>query len=130
MTQNHRTLKLVRNVLLILLGNAVYALAVVSFLLPSGIITGGTTGLGLSAQHYFNIPLNIFVFAFNLAMFLLGALILGKKFALTTLISTFFYPVALTFWQQFPALSSLTDDPMLCTVLETIPCSAPCLAAS
>ena len=46
MTKNHRTLKLVRNVLLILLGNAVYALAVVSFLLPSGIITGGTTGLG------------------------------------------------------------------------------------
>ena len=64
MTKNHRTLKLVRNVLLILLGNAVYALAVVSFLLPSGIITGGTTGLGLSAQHYFNIPLNIFVFGF------------------------------------------------------------------
>ena len=115
--QTQRTLKLIRNVLLILAGNTIYALSVVAFLLPSGIITGGTTGLGLSAQHYFNIPLNVFVFGFNLIMFLLGALVLGKKFALTTLISTFFYPVALTFWQQFPIISSLTDDPMLCTVL-------------
>lgn len=115
--QTQRTLKLIRNVLLILAGNTIYALSVVAFLLPSGIITGGTTGLGLSTQHYFNIPLNVFVFGFNLTMFLLGALVLGKKFALTTLISTFFYPVALTFWQQFPIISSLTDDSMLCTVL-------------
>lgn len=34
-----------RNLLLVLAGNALYALAVDMFVLPCGLITGGTTGL-------------------------------------------------------------------------------------
>ena len=115
-TKLHSISKSVRNVLVVLAGNALYALAVVAFILPSGIITGGTTGLALSAEHFLHIPVTAFVFSFNLIMFAAGALILGKKFALTTLISTFFYPAALAFWQRFPILSHMTDDHMLCTV--------------
>lgn len=33
------------------------SLGVVTFLLPGGIITGGTTGLALAAAHYFGIPI-------------------------------------------------------------------------
>ena len=36
-----------RNLLLVLAGNALYALAVDMFVLPCGLITGGTTGLAL-----------------------------------------------------------------------------------
>lgn len=86
-TKLHSISKSVRNVLVVLAGNALYALAVVAFILPSGIITGGTTGLALSAEHFLHIPVTAFVFSFNLIMFAAGALILGKKFALTTLIS-------------------------------------------
>lgn len=110
------TLKNIRSVLSIMAGNTLYALGVVTFLLPGGIITGGTTGLALTAKHYLNIPIPVFVLAFNLLMFILGAAVLGKKFALTTLISTFFYPIALAFWQRFPILSHLTREPVLCTV--------------
>ena len=46
--KNHSSItKNLLNVLLILLGNAIYALAVTMFILPSGLITGGTTGLAL-----------------------------------------------------------------------------------
>ena len=114
--QTYRILKHVRSVLCILAGNTLYALAVVTFLLPSGIITGGTTGLALMAEHWLHIPIPAFVFAFNLTMFLLGALVLGRRFALTTIISTFYYPVILAFWQRFPVLSHLTGDTMLCTI--------------
>lgn len=114
--RNWFTIKNICNVLCILAGNALYALGVVTFLLPGGIITGGTTGLALTAEHYFHIPISAFVLAFNLLMFVLGAVVLGKKFALTTLVSTFWYPVVLAFWQRFPILSHLTKDPMLCTV--------------
>lgn len=110
------TFKNIRSLLCILAGNALYALGIVTFLLPGGIITGGTTGLALTAEHYFHIPIPTFVFIFNLLMFLLGAVVLGKKFALTTLVSTFWYPVVLAFWQRFPVLSHLTKEPMLCTV--------------
>lgn len=114
--KSHFSFKNIRSILFILAGNALYALGVVTFLLPGSIITGGTTGLALTARHYLGIPISVFVFAFNLLMFLLGAAILGKKFALTTLVSTFFYPLSLAFWQRFPILSHLTREPMLCTV--------------
>ncbi|MCC3263080.1 YitT family protein, partial [Paenibacillus polymyxa] len=34
-----------KNIFFILLGNTIYALAVVMFILPSNLMTGGTTGL-------------------------------------------------------------------------------------
>ena len=81
--------KFVLDVALILAANTIYALGVVMFLLPNGFIMGGTTGLALAAQNYFGIPITGFVSVFNVGMFLLGAVILGKKFAMTTIISTF-----------------------------------------
>lgn len=104
------------NLLLILLGNTIYTLGVVAFLLPNHIITGGTTGLGLSAQHYFEIPISVFAFFFNLIMFFTGFLILGRKFALTTLVSTFYYPLCLNIMERFPALQEVTQDKMLATL--------------
>lgn len=112
-----KTVKHLGNIFLILFGNLIYALAVVLFILPNGLMTGGTTGLALSMNHFFGLPISIFVFCFNLVMFLLGAAVLGKVFALSTLISSFFYPIALGVLQSVPALSSgMTADPMLSTV--------------
>lgn len=112
----HATWNQLRNLLYIFAGNTIYALAVVMFILPGGMITGGTTGLALTANHYFNTPISVFVFCFNLVMFILGAVVLGKKFALTTLISTFYYPFILGIFEKFPALGTFTDDIMLSTV--------------
>ena len=86
--------------LLVLAGNTLYALGVALFLLPAGLITGGTTGLGLVAEHFFHVPLTAFVAVFNLAMFLVGLLVLGKVFALTTIISSFYYPFILEVIQR------------------------------
>lgn len=80
---------------MILLGNAMYAAAVVLFIVPNGLITGGTTGLALFAFHSLGIPISLFVILFNVIMFLLGAWVLGKQFALTTLLSTVIYPLLL-----------------------------------
>lgn len=95
MANTNHYLKYAKNLFAIFFGNTIYAIGIVAFLLPNGIITGGTTGLALSAQHYLGLPLSTFAFIFNAAMFILGALILGKAFALTTLISSFYYPVIL-----------------------------------
>ncbi len=95
MANTNHYLKYAKNLFAIFFGNTIYAVGIVAFLLPNGIITGGTTGLALSAQHYLGLPLSTFAFIFNAVMFILGALILGKAFALTTLISSFYYPVIL-----------------------------------
>ena len=101
---------------MIFLGNTTMALGIVMFVLPNELMTGGTTGLSLIINHYLHLPISVFVFIFNCIMFLLGALILGFDFALTTLISTFYYPIALGFFQNIPSLSTITDDRMLSSI--------------
>lgn len=80
---------------MIVLGNFMYASAVVLFIVPNGLITGGTTGLALFVNRMGGIPISLFVSVFNVTMFLLGAWILGKQFAVTTALSTVIYPVLL-----------------------------------
>ena len=110
------TIRFLKTLPWILLGNTVYALGIVMFVLPSGLITGGTTGLALTAEHFLHIPVSVFLFLMNLCMFLLGAAVLGMKFALTTLVSSFYYPIILGIFQKIPALSNLTREPMLAAV--------------
>ena len=102
--------KWILDVVLILAANTMYALGVVMFLLPNGFIMGGTTGLALAAQNYFGIPITSFVSVFNIGMFLVGALILGKKFAMTTILSTFYYPFILGVLQKIPQLPQTGVD--------------------
>lgn len=105
-----------KNIFYVFLGNTIYALGITIFILPHQMITGGTTGLALSFHHYFQIPISAFVFLFNAVMFIVGALILGKRFALTTLISTFYYPIILGVFQKIPVLEQVTNDRMLSTI--------------
>ena len=100
----------------ILAGNTAYALAVVMFILPGGLITGGTTGLALFFYHQLGIPIQAFVTVFNVTMFLVGAAVLGKTFALTTVISTFYYPLILSVFQKLPVLGKVTDDSLLAVI--------------
>ena len=105
-----------KNLLLVLAGNAVYALAVNMFVLPCGLITGGTTGLALAAQHYLGLPVADFVLISNVVMFVLGAAIMGKWFAFNTALSTYCYPLLLKAFAYIPGIGSLTRDPLLATI--------------
>ena len=53
---------------------------------------------------------------FNVLMLFLGYLCLGKQFALTTILSTFLYPLALSLFDWLLADLTLTEDLLLCTV--------------
>lgn len=102
---------------MVLLGNTIYCIGIVAFILPQGLITGGTTGLGLIANHYAGIPIEVFAAIFNIAMFGIAWWVLGTSFALTTMISTFYFPGILAVLKRVPFFQGLTTDPMLGTVL-------------
>ncbi len=104
------------NLLMILLGNTMYAIAVAVFILPNGLITGGTTGLALFTQYLCKIPVSLFVVVFNLIMFLIGAVVLGKSFAVTTVVSTFYYPAVLHIMERIINGKQFTNDMMLATI--------------
>lgn len=108
--------KLLKEILFILLGNLLYAVGVVLFILPSGLLTGGTTGIALAVNHVTQFPVAVFVLLFNALMFIIGFVILGKKFALTTLLSTITYPVGLALVQHRVGDYVLTEDLLLCAI--------------
>ena len=89
--KNNRYLSLA----LVVLGNILYTFTVKLFLLPANLISCGTTGLALVASHYLNIPMSGFILVFNMIMLALGWVILGRKFAMTTVLSSILYPVTL-----------------------------------
>lgn len=100
----------------VLLGNTTYVLGIVAFVLPLDLVTGGTTGLGIIANHYFDIPIEAFAAVFNILMFAIAWMILGIPFALTTVVSTFYFPFILGALQKIDGLQELTTDPLLGTI--------------
>lgn len=108
------------SVLQVILGNMIYALAIKLFLLSTGLITAGTTGIALAVHHYFGIPISFFVLIFNIVMLFLGLVVLGKKFAITTIISTFVYPLSLELFDRILGDIMLTDDLLLCIIFSGI----------
>lgn len=100
----------------VIAGNFLYALTVKLFLLPSGLVTGGTTGIALTINHFFGISITQFVLLFNIIMLIAGYLVLGKQFAATTLASTFLYPFALEIFDRIFGDYVMTEDLLLCTI--------------
>lgn len=119
-TKQNKAASVIIQTAVILFGLTVYAAGVVLFILPLDMIAAGTTGLGLMAQHFFGIPLSGFVAVFNIAMFGLGWLELGKKFAATTLLATFYYPFILDRLTALAGDFVFTTDPMLCAIFAGI----------
>ena len=56
------------NSLSIILGNALYALTVVLFLVPSGLITGGATGIALAVNKAVGLPVSGVLFVINITL--------------------------------------------------------------
>ena len=102
--------------LLVVAGNLLYALTVKLFLLPADLVTGGTTGIALAINHSLGIPVSMFVLVFNIVMLIAGYVLLGKKFAVTTLLSTFIYPIALELFDRLLGDLVITQDILLCTL--------------
>lgn len=101
---------------IVILGNCIYALGVAMFIIPGGLITGGTTGIGLFVNETTGLPVSVFVLGFNATMFLLGLVVFGWKFAANTAVSTFCYPIALEIITRMLNGYQITDDLLLCTV--------------
>lgn len=114
--EKRKILRMFLSVLVVISGNVLYALAIKLFLLPADLVTGGTTGIALAVCQVLDIPISAFVFVFNVAMLLVGLAVLGKQFAVTTVISTFTYPAALHVFDRLLGDVVLTDDMIICTV--------------
>ena len=95
-------------------GNAVLALAVSMFILPYDILSGGVAGIAVALQPLIPLPVTLMVNLLVVGLFILGACFLGKEFAMKTILSSLIYPVFLTFFSgRVPVLDL---DPILASL--------------
>lgn len=112
---------------IVCLGNACAACGSGLFLIPNGFVMGGVTGIGILVRNIIGEgnewAVECTVYVANFALFLLGALLLGRKFALATLAGTLLYPLFLslftrvnTYYEGIAGHPLACDEPMLAAV--------------
>ena len=102
----------------VLLGNAMIAFAVCAFVVPYGIMLGGSSGISLAIQYVFPaVPLSAISAVVNFLLFLIGWVFLGRKFALTTLLSTILNPLFLAVFELLPVATLFREDLLVCGVV-------------
>ena len=101
----------------IIAGNMLLGFAVAAFILPSGVIMGGATGVGVVLARFIPLDTALIVLCVNLLALALGWAVLGWRFVLATVASSLLYPIFLGAAQRVPGIEELTADPLLSALL-------------
>ena len=101
----------------ILAGNILLGFAVAAFILPSGVIMGGATGVGIVLARFIPLDTATIVLCVNLMALALGWAVLGWRFVVATIASSLLYPILLGAAQRIPGIDQLTADPLLAALL-------------
>ena len=112
-------MRLVKNAGLILFGTFILAFGIETFIFRFDLVTGGVSGISIILSKLFNdvellsgIRVETYSAIVNWILFIIGFFVLGRSFALKTLLSTALYPIALQlarFIVHSSALSSILD---------------------
>ena len=102
--------ELLYDILWMLAGNITLAMGVAWFILPNDVLTGGLAGVAVALEPIIHVNPEMFINVMTVVLFLVGAPILGKKFATKTIFCTICYPVMLSL-MTFKASARATSIP-------------------
>ncbi len=85
-------LQLVIDYLFVLIGSSLVALAFNLFLLPNRVASGGVSGISTITDELFGFEPAYVQWAFNIPLFILGVVLLGRQFGMKTFVGTLFLP--------------------------------------
>ncbi|MEW8973175.1 MAG: YitT family protein [Tissierellaceae bacterium] len=88
--------EILRKLFFVVIGNLLCAIAFNAFFIPSKLLSGGVGGLALMNQYLTGLPTGITVFIINIPIFLIGARMVDKEFAIYGFISMFIFSSLLT----------------------------------
>jgi uncharacterized membrane-anchored protein YitT (DUF2179 family) len=86
-----------KDLTLVIIGNFLLACSVGFFILPYKVLSGGVAGIAVALEPLTNIAAQYWIYILILGLFVLGSLFLGRKFAVHTALSSFLYPIFLTY---------------------------------
>lgn len=78
------------------MGNIALSIGVAWFILPNNVLTGGLAGVAIALQKLIPLLPELMINIGTVGLFLVGVVILGKKFAMKTIVSTICYPMLLS----------------------------------
>ena len=101
---------------MIVLGVALSAFAMSVFVLPFDILAPGVTGLGRTLGIYFGADVSLVVWISNIALLLLGLVVLGWRFAASIVLGSVCFPLFLDLFDAMPWLSAVLSDPLYAAI--------------
>jgi len=97
-----------KNILYIFSGTIVLALGTSLFIIPFSLVSGGVTGIAIGVSHLLGIDnVDLLIAIMSWSLFFVSIFVLGKAFAVKTLVSSLLYPVFVS------VFSSLVSEDVL-----------------
>lgn len=91
----------------------IFAFGIAVFSLPNSFLVGGMTGVGRIVNYYLHIDVTIAIFVLNCFLFIVGLVIMGRKFAMNTLVSSMTFPIFLNYFSTCSTFQNITTDLMV-----------------
>lgn len=108
--------ELVFQYLTIIVGSAIFALAIVLFLLPYKVAPGGVSGVAIIVNRLYNIPAGMFMLALNIIIFFVGLRHLGLEFGTKSLVSSAAIALFTDLFNEILHLKINIHDPILAPI--------------
>lgn len=105
-----------RDILYVVLGNIILAAGVSFFIVPNNILSGGVAGIAVAIAPVINISTTMIINGLTFILFIGGILVLGKNFAIKTLLSTILYPTFVSVFSVMSETIHITSDPMIASI--------------
>ena len=88
------------------IGAAIMAFGVSSFLLPSQLSSGGVSGIATITYYLLNIPMGAMIMIINIPLFILAGYKIGKEFFIKSLIGTVSLSVFIDILDKYPPITT------------------------
>ncbi len=108
------TVQTIKNLIQITIGCLILAFSVSVFVLPFNILSGGVAGLAVALNFLIDVDPTIIINISMLILFVVGTIFLGRKFALSTFITTILYPLMIILINSFEIVVDI--DPFLASL--------------
>ena len=110
---NVKLTKRIHNAGLIIIGTFVLCVSVQMFIIPFNILSGGVAGIAVALEPFTHIDKTLSANILTVTMLVIGSVILGKEFFITTVFSSLLYPVFNSILSKTLTIPQI--DPLLAT---------------
>jgi uncharacterized membrane-anchored protein YitT (DUF2179 family) len=106
----------IANLALVVIGSIIMGIGYALFLLPHHFVPGGVSGIAMIVNYFTRLPLGTLIMVLNIPVFIVGFKIMGRKYALRSLLGMVISSLLIDFFSQVVSLKSATDDPILAAI--------------